>query len=239
VLTASVPPTVTVVPLWLTTESPIAWLPLNNARFPVVPPDVVTLPPTPLQLPAVVQMLYVPPAADWNRYVTFAVGAAKPTLVVNPPLVFVIVVADPCSVRAFPVFPTVKFELLLIFVSPVNEVISLLAPEAAAPRLVRAAPAEVVPVPPCEIDNAVVRPEMLVMSLLAPLAAAPRLVRAPEAVVAPVPPLVTASALVKVKAANVGELVTAISCGAAKVMVVPAVLTIIWLLVPTIVRAPL
>ena len=57
------------------------------------------------------------------------------------------------------------------------------------PKLVLAPEAVVAPVPPCNIDNAVVSPERLVISLFAPLAAAPKLVLAPEAVVAPVPPL--------------------------------------------------
>ena len=54
--TASVPPMVTVVPLSVIIESPIAWLPVNLARRFVVPPGVVTPPPTPEQLPTVVQI---------------------------------------------------------------------------------------------------------------------------------------------------------------------------------------
>ncbi len=67
VLTLSVPPMVTVEPLSVMMESPIAWLPVNLAILFVVPPAVVTPPPTPAQLPAVVQISYVPAAAVSKR----------------------------------------------------------------------------------------------------------------------------------------------------------------------------
>ena len=56
VFTANVPPMVTTVPLSVMIESPIVWVPVNRAKAPTVPPEVVTPPPTPAQLPAVVQM---------------------------------------------------------------------------------------------------------------------------------------------------------------------------------------
>ena len=90
---------------------------------------------------------------------------------------------------------------------------SPLAPEAAAPSEVRAAPAVVAAVPPCATLSGVVRPVSDVMSPLAPEAAAlivvrtdapvvavtmgsakvemPRFSRAPEAVIEPVPPCAT------------------------------------------------
>jgi hypothetical protein len=49
------------------------------------------------------------------------------------------------------------------------------------------------------------------MSLLAPDAAAPKFVRAPAAVVAPVPPFATDSAVLRVSALKVGELVVLMS----------------------------
>ena len=95
----------------------------------------------------------------------------------------------------------------------VSAVMSAFEPLAAAPRLVRAPPAVVEPVPPCATVSAVVRPVIDVMSLLAPEAAAamveraleeeaavkraepmpvaPRLVRADGALFAPVPPCST------------------------------------------------
>lgn len=54
VFAASVPPTVMVVPLSVKIESPIVPLAVNLAIVPVVPPGVVTPPPTPAQLPTVV-----------------------------------------------------------------------------------------------------------------------------------------------------------------------------------------
>src|SRR5882762_6140631 len=63
---------VTVVPLSEIIESPMVWAPVNLASALVVPPGVVTPPPTPVQLPTVVQMLYVPAAAVCNWYVTLA-----------------------------------------------------------------------------------------------------------------------------------------------------------------------
>ncbi len=113
----------------------------------------------------------------------------------------------------------------VIAVSPVKLVMSLLAPEAAAPRLVRAFGAVVAPVPPWPTDSAVVRLLRLVISLLAPDAAAPKLVRAFGALVAPVPPFATLSAVVSVKPAKVGELDTAKFCGADSVIVLPTVVT--------------
>lgn len=67
VLTAKVPAIVTVVPLSVMIESPIAWLAVNLARVLVVPPDVVTPLPLPAQFPTVVQMLYVPAATVLSK----------------------------------------------------------------------------------------------------------------------------------------------------------------------------
>jgi hypothetical protein len=105
----------------------------------------------------------------------------------------------------------------------VSAVMSALLPDAAAPRLVRAAPAVVAFVPPCATLSGVVRPDNDVMSELAPEAAAamaeraaavvvavktavpmpvpPRLVRADGALVAPVPPWTTGT--IPAKAADV------------------------------------
>lgn len=94
VLTDRVPPIVTVVPLSVMIESPMAWPPVNLATLLVVPPLVVTPPPTPAQLPVVVQTSYVPAAAVRNRYVTLAVGAWKASVVVFAPLVAVMVLAE-------------------------------------------------------------------------------------------------------------------------------------------------
>ena len=58
----------------------------------------------------------------------------------------------------------------------------------AALRFTRALAAVLAPLPPCEIESGVLRPDNEVMSELAPLAAAPRVARAPGAVPAPVPP---------------------------------------------------
>ena len=95
----------------------------------------------------------------------------------------------------------------------VSAVMSAFDPLAAAPRLVRAAPAVVAFVPPCATLRGVVRPVKDVMSLLAPEPAAamaeraaavvaavktdvpmpvpPRLVSAEGALLAPVPPWTT------------------------------------------------
>jgi hypothetical protein len=56
VLTAKAPAMLTVAPLSLMMELPMVLLPVNLASWFVVPPGVDTLPPTPTQLPAVVQM---------------------------------------------------------------------------------------------------------------------------------------------------------------------------------------
>jgi hypothetical protein len=100
-------------------EFPIVCEPVNLARSLVVPPAVVTPPPTLEQLPAVVQTSYVPAAAVWRRYVTLAVGATKLSVAVLAPLVLVIVVLAPWSVRFWEVEPTVSapegvIELVLI-----------------------------------------------------------------------------------------------------------------------------
>ena len=55
VATLRLPPIATVVPLSVIIESPTALLLVNLAIVLAVPPGVVTLPPTPTQLPAVVQ----------------------------------------------------------------------------------------------------------------------------------------------------------------------------------------
>ena len=56
VFTANTPPMVTVLPLSVIIESPIVCEPVNLGIVLVVPPAVVTPPPVPTQLPAVVQM---------------------------------------------------------------------------------------------------------------------------------------------------------------------------------------
>lgn len=56
VFTAKTPPILTVVPLSVIILSPMVWAPVNLGMVFVVPPLVVTPPPTPAQLPAVVQM---------------------------------------------------------------------------------------------------------------------------------------------------------------------------------------
>ena len=66
-VTAKSPLTVTVVPLSVIIESAIVWLPVNLARELAVPPGLVTAPPIPVQLPAVVQTSYVPAAAVCRR----------------------------------------------------------------------------------------------------------------------------------------------------------------------------
>jgi len=76
-------------------------------------------------------------------------------------------------------------------VSPVSEVISALAPEAAALIAVRAAEDVVAPVPPSVTGIGVVSPVSEVMSVLTPETAAPIAVRAADEVVAPVPPSAT------------------------------------------------
>lgn len=63
VFTLRAPAIVTVLPLSLILESPIVLLPVNIASLPLVPPELVTPPPAPTQLPAVVQISYVPAAA--------------------------------------------------------------------------------------------------------------------------------------------------------------------------------
>jgi hypothetical protein len=83
VLTLKAPAMVAVEPSSLMIESPMPVPEVNLAKVPLVPPPVETLPPL-AQLPAVVQTLYVPAVAGWNRYVTLAVGAAKPNVVVLP-----------------------------------------------------------------------------------------------------------------------------------------------------------
>lgn len=90
VVASKVPPTVTVVPDWVIMELAIVWAPVNMAIVPLVPlEEVVTPPPTPEQLPAVVHILYVPAAAVTSKsYVTLAVGTPeKPTVVVWVPSV--------------------------------------------------------------------------------------------------------------------------------------------------------
>src|SRR5579862_1036888 len=57
VLTPSVPPIVTVEPLSVIMESPIELPEVNLATLLVVPPTVVTPPPTPAQLPILVQIV--------------------------------------------------------------------------------------------------------------------------------------------------------------------------------------
>jgi hypothetical protein len=89
VFTLNVPPIVTVLPLSVIIESPMVVPAVNLASLFVVPPAVVTPPPTPAQLPTVVHMLYVPAAAVGKLYVTLAVGDWKPSVVVLAPFVAV------------------------------------------------------------------------------------------------------------------------------------------------------
>lgn len=100
--------------------------------------------------------------------------------------------------------PVPPWLTLRAVVRPVNDVMSEFAPDAAAPKFVRAPAAVVALVPPWPTLIAVVKPPKLVMSVLAPDAAAPRFVRAPAAVVAEVPPLPMLRALLSVIPANVG-----------------------------------
>ena len=86
-----------------------------------------------------------------------AVGVAKPMVVVKLPLVPVKVAAlVPCRVRFKLDEPTVSAADGVIVLSAVVLVMSALAPEAAAPRLVRAVLALVAPVPPSATLKAVV-----------------------------------------------------------------------------------
>ena len=78
-LTAKVPPTVTVPPLSLSSESAIVWPAVNLAILPAVPPGLLTPPPAPAQLPAVVHKskpLSWAPVAETVKYLV------KPVLLV-------------------------------------------------------------------------------------------------------------------------------------------------------------
>ena len=89
-------------------------------------------PPPPRQLPTVVQTV---PVLAGNVMVLLPLRVAKARVVVLAPLpVTKLLAAEPWRVRLAPVLPTVMAELpLLTADTVVNEVISELAPEAAAP----------------------------------------------------------------------------------------------------------
>lgn len=95
VLTFNAPAIDTLVPLSVIMLSPIADPEMNFDSLPIVPPGDVTPPPTPAQLPTVVQTSYVPAAAACSRYVTFAVGAANVRLDEKPPALADSVVVAP------------------------------------------------------------------------------------------------------------------------------------------------
>ena len=167
--------------------------PLATASVPasVIVPDVV------IGEPVTVRPVVPPLKAT---LVTEPDPVPTPTPLMNRPVA--LIVPTPC---APPVGAPTRRPL-----AGFRDVMSVFAPLAAAPRLVRAPAAAVAPVPPCVTVRAVVRPVIDVMSLFAPLAAAamavraaavvaavntvepmpvaPRLVRADAAEVAPVPP---------------------------------------------------
>ena len=112
--------------------------------------------PPPRQLPIVVQTV---PVLAGNVIVLLPLKVAKARVVVLPPLPATKVEAtEPWRVRLAPVLPTVMAEApLLMADTVVSEVMSELAPLAAAPKLVLAPPAEVEPVPPLATVRALPR----------------------------------------------------------------------------------
>ena len=127
-------------------------------------------PPPPRQLPIVVQTV---PVLAGNVIVLLPLRVAKAKVVVLPPVPATIVeLAEPWRAKIAPELPTVMVEPpLLIALTVVSEVMSELAPEAAAPRLVRATPAVVAPVPPLATLKAVprVKPPKVGVELVAML----------------------------------------------------------------------
>jgi len=113
-------------------------------------------PPPPRQLPIVVQTV---PVLAGKVIVWLPLRLAKASVVVFRPLPATIVdEADPCKANIAPVLPTVMVEApLFMALTVVSEVMSELAPEAAAPRLVRAPAPVIAPVPPLATLKAVVR----------------------------------------------------------------------------------
>ena len=112
--------------------------------------------PPPRQLPIVVHTV---PVLAGNVIVLLPLKVAKARVVVLPPLPATKVEAtEPWRVRLAPVLPTVMAEApLLMAETVVSEVMSELAPLAAAPRLVLAPPAVVEPVPPLATVRALPR----------------------------------------------------------------------------------
>jgi hypothetical protein len=112
-------------------------------------------PPPPKQLPMVVQTV---PVLAGKVMVLLPLSAANAKEVVLAPLPATMVLeTDPCRVKAAPVLPTVRLDdPLLTAVTVVNEVMSELAPLAAAPRFVLAPLAVLEPVPPLVTASGVV-----------------------------------------------------------------------------------
>ena len=112
-------------------------------------------PPLPRQLPIVVQTV---PVLAGNVMVLLPLRAANARDVVLAPLPATIVLeAEPCRNKAAPLLPTVILDApLLMAVTVVSEVISELAPLAAALRLPLAPAAVVEPVPPLVTASGVV-----------------------------------------------------------------------------------
>lgn len=77
--------TLTRVPLSESDELAMVWVPVNFARDPTTPPDVVTPPPAPAQLPVEIQIVPV------------ASGRVKVWGAENPPRVMVAVLEDPST----------------------------------------------------------------------------------------------------------------------------------------------
>ena len=113
-------------------------------------------PPPPKQLPIVVQTV---PVLAGNVIVWLPLKLAKASVVVLSPVPATIVdEADPCRAKIAPLLPTVIVEPpLFMALTVVSEVMSELAPLAAAPRLVRAPAAVIAPVPPLATLRAVPR----------------------------------------------------------------------------------
>ena len=112
-------------------------------------------PPLPKQLPIVVQTV---PVLDGKVMVLLPLSAANARDVVLAPLPATIVLAaEPCKDNTPPLLPTVILDApSLMAVTVVSEVISELAPLAAAPRLPLAPAAVVEPVPPLVTTSGVV-----------------------------------------------------------------------------------
>ena len=113
-------------------------------------------PPPPRQLPIVVQTV---PVLAGKVMVWLPLKVAKARVVVLAPLPTAkLLAAEPWRVKLAPLLPTVMAEApLFMELTVVNEVMSELAPLAAAPRLVRAPLPVVAPVPPLATLKAVLR----------------------------------------------------------------------------------